>query len=126
MTTASIDWTASRLRWHNHIGRWSNWGNAVLRRHGVGDRACVACVTQFTPREQQGASINPEARKARVSALAPDGLTVLDPPPDQELDVLIVFNPDGTEQPPYRTVAKPGREEPTPGFTLFWTLQVRR
>ena len=122
----AIDFAASRLRWHNHIGYWSNWGKAVLRRPGTADRLCVACVTEFRPRERVGNMVDPEARKARVSALAPDGVTVLDPAPDRERDSLIVFNPDGTEQPPYRIVAKPGREEPVAGLTLFWTLQVRR
>jgi hypothetical protein len=120
-----IDFTQSRLRWHKHIGSWSNWSKAVLRRRGTGDRPCVACVVEYSPKERQGATINPEDRKAMLSALV-DNATVLVPDPDQEQDVLIVFNPDGSEQPPYRMVAKPGRAEPTPGLTLFWTLQVRR
>lgn len=123
MTT--IDFTASRLRWHNHIGYWSGWSKNVLRRPGAPDRPCVACVTEFKPQERVGKMVDPEARKARVSALAPD-LTVLDPAPDRERDSLIVFNPDGSEQPPYRLAAKPGREEPVPGLVLFWVLQVLR
>ena len=126
MTTTSIDWAASQLRWHNHIGRWSNWSKVVLRRRGSPDRACVACVTQFQPKERVGAAIDPEDRKARISALAPD-LTPLAPEPNNDAgDVLIVFNRDGTEQPPYRIVQRPGREEPAPGVVLFWVLQVRR
>lgn len=121
----NIDFTASRLAWHNHIARWSNDAAGVLRRRGVGDRPVTACVSVFSPREKQGQAINPEDRKARISALVPGGLP-LAPDPDQEQDVLIVFNPDGTEQAPYRIVAKPGREEPVPGLVLFWTLQVRR
>lgn len=120
-----IDFEASRLRWHNQIGRWSNWGGAVLRRPGSPDRPVVACVTQFSPKERVGQMIDPEARKARVSALVPDGSAVLTPEPDRERDSLIVFNPDGSEQPPYRIVAKPGRTEPVAGMVLFWTLQVR-
>ena len=122
----AIDFTASRLRWHNHIGFWSNWGKAVLRRGGV-DRACVACVTQFTPQERRGMVMNPEDMKARVSALVPDASAVLAPDPDQNAgDVLVVFNRDGTEQGPYRIVQKPKRQEPVAGLNLFWTLQVRR
>lgn len=123
----AIDFTASRLRWHNHIGYWSNWGRAVLRRVGSPDRPCIACVTEFLPRERVGGMIDPEARKARVSALAPGGVAELAPAPDRERDSLIVFDEDGvTEQPPYRIVAKPGRKEPVAGLTLFWTLQVRQ
>lgn len=121
----SIDFTKSRLRWHKHIGSWSNWSKSVLRRYGVGDRSCVVCVVEYSPKERQGAAINPEDRKAMLSALVDDN-TLLTPDPLQEKDVLIVFNPDGTEQPPYRIVAKPGRAEPTPGLTIFWSLQVRR
>ena len=121
----AIDFTTSRLQWHNFIGTWSNWGKAVLRRPGASDRLCVACVTEFLPKERVGSMIDPEARKARVSALAPDG-SVLDPPPDKERDSLIIFNEDGTEQPVYRIVAKPGRKEPVAGLVLFWTLQVRQ
>ena len=40
-------------------------------------------------------------------------------------EALIVFNPDGTEQPPYRIVERPGREEPTSGTVLFWVLLLR-
>lgn len=126
MTAAPIDFTPSRLRWHNHIGRWSNWSRAVLRRVGAPDRACVACVTQYQPQERVGKMVDPEARKARISALQLDGVTVLTPDPDRERDSLIIFNKDGTEQPPYRLAAKPGREEPVAGFTLFWTVQVLR
>ncbi len=128
MTTAQIDWRASQLRWHNHIGRWSNWGKAVLRRRGIPDRAVVACVTQFLPKERIGAAIDPEDRKARVSVLQPDGVTLLSPEPNNDAgDVLIIFNKDGvTEQPPYRIVQRPGREEPAPEVVLFWTMQVRR
>ena len=121
----NIDFTASRLRWHDHIGRWSNWGKAVLRRQGVPDRACVACVVEYSPRERQGMVINPEDRKAMVSALTPDK-NLLTPDPDQEHDRLVVFNKDGTEQPSYRIVVKPGRAEPVAGLTIFWVLQVRR
>jgi hypothetical protein len=70
--------------------------------------------------------VDPEDRKAMVSALAPDGASLLSPEPNKEVDSLIVFNPDGTEQKPYRIVQKPGREEPTPGLVIFWSLQVRR
>lgn len=98
----------------------------MLRRAGSPDRLCVACVTQYMPKERVGKTIDPEDRKARLSALQPDGVTVLTPDPDRERDSLIVFNPDGTEQPPYRLKAKPSREEPVPGMTLFWTLQVQR
>jgi hypothetical protein len=120
-----IDWTQSRLRWHNQIGFWSGWSKCVLRRSGS-DRLCTACVTQFLPRERVGGLVNPEDMKARVSALMPDGVTLQIPEPDKERDRLIVFNPDGTEQAPYRIVVLPRRVEPEPGVTLFWTLQVRR
>lgn len=121
----AINFEASRRRWHNHIGFWSNWGTAVLRRNGSPDRPCVACVTQFSPRERMGSMINPDDRKIRLSALTPDGITPLSPEPDQEHDRLIVFNPDGSEQAPYRMVVKPKRQEPVAGMVLFWTLQVR-
>jgi hypothetical protein len=121
-----IDWTLSRLKWHNLIGFYSGWSRAALRRTGAQDRACVACVTQFTPVERRGGVVNPEDMKARVSALQPNGVDVLEPEPDKERDRLIVFNPDGTEQAPYRLVVLPRRQEPMPGVNLFWTLQVRR
>lgn len=121
-----MDFTASRLRWNNQIARWSKGGRAVLRRNDGGpDRAVVCCVVEFSPKERVGKAIDPEDRKAMVSALAPDG-SVLTPEPYRERDSLIVFNPDGTEQPPYRLTQKPGREEPTAGLVLFWILQVRR
>ncbi len=120
-----IDWTQSRLKWHNLIGFWSGWSKNVLRRAGLPDRPCVACVTQFSPQERRGGLVNPTEMKARVSALAPD-LTLLSPEPSSELDRLVVFNPDGTEQSPYRLVAPSKRQEPQPGVNLFWTLQVRR
>src|SRR6266576_1795697 len=120
-----MDWTQSRLRWHNLIGSFSGFGKALLRRDGV-DRACVACVTQFTPRERVGGMVDPQDMKARVSALLPDGVTLLTEEPDKERDILIVFNQDGTEQRPYRIVVVPKRQEPQAGVTLFWTLQVRR
>lgn len=121
----TINFTATQLRWHKHIGSWSNWNKNVLRRTGSPDRDCTVCVVEFSPRERQGSMVNPEDRKAMLSALSLDN-TPLTPDPDQERDRLIVFNPDGTEQPAYRMVAKPGREEPVPGMVLFWTLQVRR
>ncbi len=124
----NIEWTRSRLKWHNMIGFYAGWGKAVLRRAGIPDRACVACVTQFTPVERRGMVSNPEDMKARVSALAPDGVTLLSPEPDQNKgDVRVVFDKDGvTEQRPYKIVVTPKRQEPQAGVTLFWTLQVRR
>jgi hypothetical protein len=121
-----LDFTASRLRWHKHIAAWSGGGRAVLRRRGSPDRDCAACVVDFQPKERVGKMIDPEDRKAMVSALVPDGSAVLSPAPDKESDSLVVFNPDGTEQPPYRITQRPGREEPTPGLVIFWSLQVRR
>ena len=122
----AIDWTQSRLKGHNLIGHYAGWGRAALRRNGV-DRPCVACVTQFTPRDRMGAVVDPLDMKARVSALAPDGVTLLTPEPDNNAgDMLIVWNQDGTEQLPYRINARPKRQEPQAGVTLFWTLQVRR
>src|SRR5579863_7656224 len=106
-----IDWVRSQLKWHNLIGFWSGWSNAVLRRTGVPDRPCVACITQFTPVERRGGLVNPEDMKARLSALAPDGVTPLSPDPSRELDRLIVFNSDGTEQPAYRIAVPPKRQE---------------
>jgi len=123
----NIDWTQSRLKWHNLIGFYSGWNSAVLRRAGITDRPCVVCVSEFTPRERAGGMVNPEDMKARVSALTPDGVTLLTPEPNNDAgDVLILFNPDGTEQRPYRITARPKRQEPQAGVTLFWTLQVRR
>lgn len=123
---SGIDFTRDQRSWHKQIGRWSNWSKAVLRRQGALDRACVACVTEFLPRERAGMVVNPEDRKARVSALVPDGSALLAPDPDAERDSLILFNPNGTEQRPYGMVAKPSRKEPTPGIVCFWTLQVRQ
>ena len=121
----NMNFAQSRLKWHNLIGSYSGWSTNVLRRTGLPDRLCVACVTQFTPQERRGGMVNPEDMKVRVSALTPDGVA-LTPEPDKELDRLIVFNQDGTEQSPYRLVVPAKRQEPSPGITMFWTLQVRR
>jgi hypothetical protein len=124
VSITGIDFTASRLRWHNLILRWSNSNTAILRTVGSPDRPCVACVGEFSPQEKMGAAINPEASKAMVSGLAPDGVTPIDIV--QEGTSLIIVNPDGTEQPVYKMVAKPQRAEPTPGLVVAWVLQVRR
>ncbi len=124
MSPPGINFTAARLRWHNMIARWSSNTTAKLRRIGAPDRPCVACVGEFSPQERLGQAVNPEASKAMVSALAPDAQTPV--VVEQEGTSLIIVNQDGTEQPPYRLVAKPQKAEPTPGITLVWVLQVRR
>lgn len=103
-------------------------GNALLRRVGAPDRPCSALVVAFTPMERLGKLINPVDQKATVSALAPDG-TLLDPPPDVEVDRLVLLQVPVTAPPveieTLRIVEPPGKLCPDGSNVILWTLAVR-
>lgn len=121
---------------HNYLrsrrvatGMLSKWGTlGALRRVGSADRQTMVVVTDYGPIERLGRMIDPIDRVALVSALAPDG-SVVDPPPDRELDVLVTYVP-GTEDDPQddevlRFTTPPGKLNPGP-LVVYWELKVRR
>jgi hypothetical protein len=103
-------------------------GNALLRRVGAPDRRVSALVTAFSPMERLGKLINPVDRKVALSALAPDG-SVLSPPPDQEVDRLVMLQvPLGTppvESQTLRIVQPPGEVAPDGSTVVYYDLVVR-
>jgi hypothetical protein len=103
-------------------------GNALLRRVGAPDRRVSALVTAFSPMERIGRLVNPVDRKVIISALAPDG-SVLSPPPDQEVDRLVMLKvPLGTppvESQTLRIVQPPGEVAPDGSTVVYYDLVVR-
>jgi hypothetical protein len=128
MTVRTINFDAMRLRWQRHIIRWGNGATFILRRSATPDLPVIAAVIAYSPKERQGAPINPEDEKAIISALAPDG-SLLSREPDRERDTLIALDPaDGeTVLYRYRMTAKPQREASTNAKdTVLWTVSVRK
>jgi hypothetical protein len=71
---------------------------------------------------------DPVDRMAVLSALEPDGLTVLNPPPDREQDMLVTFLPGSNppvEDEQLRMSGPPKVIGPS-GFVVCWELKVRR
>jgi hypothetical protein len=129
LTGPVFDLTRSRLKADGMIRRYTGGGgNALLRRVGAPDRRVSALVTGFNPMERIGRLINPVDRKVALSALAPDG-SVLSPPPDQEVDRLVMLQvPIGTppvESQTLRIVQPPGEVAPDGSTVVYYDLVVR-
>jgi len=80
-------------------------GEAILRRKGVADRFCLACIGDMSPNERRERLINPVDRLMLVAVKDPDGKE-LDPPPFHEQDSLVTLHPrTGVELETLRIVA---------------------
>lgn len=103
---------------------------AVLRRVAVNgaftDRQCLVMFQAWNPAERLGKLINPVDRKVVMSPLAPDGSVLV--PPDQEQDVLVIFQQPLATPPVVseflRIVEPPGQLQPA-GVVIYWTLTAR-
>lgn len=110
------DWTSRRTTATRMI---SKYGCRAILRRSTGDRNCIACMVEATPRPHQG-----ELRNAteRIVLVVADGLTV---PPDAEKDHLIWLDPvTGVELENLRLIAPIGKLAPA-GIVVYWELQVR-
>lgn len=68
---------------------------ATLRRTGVGDRSCMACVTKYNPMDMATRLDNPTAR---IVLIDPSYGGVPAMPPDWQYDQLVTYvQPGGTE-----------------------------
>jgi hypothetical protein len=80
--------------------------------------------------ERLGSMVNPIDRKALVAAVDPNTGLPINPPPESELDMLVVqqANPDGTvtDGDKYRIVAPAGVLAQDGTTVVFWRLQVRK
>lgn len=115
-----FNYAAQRLRADRMIARYGA-STAKLRR-GTVDRLCTAVEISYTPFDRRRPT-NPTDRQVLVSALAPTG-AVLDPPPDQQQDILVMFDPNTGLDQELRLTEPVGRLAPA-GLVVFWDLTVR-
>lgn len=111
-----FDWAGRRATATRMI---SKFGTRAILRRANGDRECIACEIDFTPRPRDGQLRNPVDRVVLVAA---DGLSV---PPDAEKDHLVWLDPDsGAEMESIRLAAPIGKFAPA-GVVVYWELQAR-
>lgn len=115
-----FNYGAQRLRADRMIARYGS-STAKLRRGGS-DRACTVVEIAYSPSERNRL-VNPIQRQVLVSALAPNGAVLL-PPPDQQLDTLVMQNPNDNTEEELQIMAPVGRLAPSP-TVVFWDLRVR-
>ena len=113
----ALDWSSRRA---TASGMITKYGCRAILRRSDGDRDCIACMIEATPRARDGQLRNPTDRIVLVAA---DGLSV---PPDAEKDHLVWLDPDsGAELENLRLVAPIGKFAPA-GVVIYWELQARR
>ena len=115
-----FNYSAQRLRADRMITRYGAV-TGTLRRD-AGDRACTVVEIYYTPFARRR-TVNPTDRQILVSALTPSG-AILDPPPDQQQDKLVMADPVTGSNRELRITEPVGRLAPA-GLVVFWDLTVR-
>jgi hypothetical protein len=118
--TTTIDYQRSQKVADAMIRRWGRPG--ALRRGGV-DRPVVVAIVNYSVAERLGSNIQSNERKALLSAVVAADNRV-DIPPSQELDRLVTFLPDGSEE-VLPIVAPPQPLAIDTGVVVRWMLPTR-
>jgi hypothetical protein len=113
-----FNYAAQRLRADRMIARYGST-TGKLRRGGV-DRPCTVVEIIYAPRDRNRI-VNRVEAQVLISALTPSG-AILTPPPDQQEDTLVMFDPEGVEQ-EFEIVQPVGRLKPAT-TVVFWDLRV--
>lgn len=122
----------SQMQWDMLIKRHGNRG--ALRQNGM-DRPISVSIQQESPMERLGSVSNPLDRVALISALDPDTLMQLNPPPSERDQVVLdsdevpglvdQFGIGDGDEVAFKIVAPPDSMGSS-ARTMYWRIKVRR
>lgn len=112
-----IDYKKKQAFVDKMIRRWG--AKAKLRRIGVGDRDCMAFISDILARDSSGQILNPKSYIGWVSA---KGLTI---PPDWEKDSFVMLDPITDAEISDKPMTADASPLAPAGVVVYWEIKVQ-